>query len=169
MPDPDLRSHRRIRLVDVDGGDPLGVAPDVPAGRTGELLVDGQPVDVGADGAGGELPGPLEGGRVRRGVVVPDDETDGHLVVAVEVGVVVAADGQCHQGPARQRPVTSRPVGSTMRWAAAAGTRYWTPHWAAERTSTGRPIVRPSTCQGPWSDGVPGASSTTGGAWSLRS
>ena len=41
--------------------------------------------------------------------------------------------------------MTSRPVGSTIRWAAAAGTRYWTPHWAARRTSTGSPTVRPST------------------------
>ncbi len=32
-----------------------------------------------------------------------------------------------------------------MRWAADAGTRYWTPHWAARRTSTGRATVLPST------------------------
>src|ERR1700677_4712568 len=44
-------------------------------------------------------------------------------------------------------PVTSSPVGPTMRWAAAAGTRYWTPHWAARRTSTGRRRVRPCTVQ----------------------
>ena len=41
-----------------------------------------------------------------------------------------------------------------MRWAAAAGTRYWTPHWAARRTSTGRSMVRSWICQGPWSTGV---------------
>ena len=39
----------------------------------------------------------------RRGVVGSDDEAHGHLVVRVEVGVVVAADRQCHEGPAGQR------------------------------------------------------------------
>ena len=41
--------------------------------------------------------------------------------------------------------MTSSPVGETMRWAAAAGTRYWAPHCAARRTSTGSPTVRPIT------------------------
>ena len=57
----------RAGLVDVDGGDPLGEAPDVPTGRTGERLVDGQAVDVGADGPGGELPEPPERARRRAG------------------------------------------------------------------------------------------------------
>ena len=37
-------------------------------------------------------------------VVAPHHEADGHLVVGVEVGVVVAADRQGHQRPAGQRP-----------------------------------------------------------------
>src|SRR5665213_39911 len=51
-----------------------------------------------------------------------------------------------------------------MRWAAAAGTRYCTPHWAACRTSTGSPIVRPRTCQGPRSGVASGVASTEVGA-----
>ena len=73
-------------------------------GRAGELLVDREPVDVGADGPGGELPDPLGRRGARRGVVGPDHEADRHLVVGVEVGVVVAAHGQGHQGPAGERP-----------------------------------------------------------------
>ena len=86
-------------LVDVDRGDPLRVAPHVTTGRTGELLVDGQSVDVGADLSGGELAQPLDGSGVAWGVVGAHHEADGDLVVRVEVGVVVAAHGEGHQGP----------------------------------------------------------------------
>src|ERR1700722_6276701 len=32
-----------------------------------------------------------------------------------------------------------------MRWAASVGTRYWTPHCAARRTTTGSVTIRPIT------------------------
>src|SRR5664279_630631 len=88
-------------LVDVDFRDPFGEAPDVAPGHAGELLVHREPVDVGADGASGELLGAPAGAGPGRSVMEADHEADRHLVVRVEVGVVVPADGQRHQRPAR--------------------------------------------------------------------
>ena len=138
-------------LVDVDGGDPLREAPDVPAGRTGERLVDGQPVDVGADGPRGELP------QARRAADGPGGASWGrttkltrHLVVGVEVGVVVAADGQGHS--ARPGAVRS----PRARWGRrCAGRRRPAPGTGPPTGRPGGPRRAGRRC-GPGSARVPG-------------
>ncbi len=147
------------RLVDVDGGHPLGEAPDVPAGGAGELLVHREPVDVGADGSRRRTPGSVGRSRTElRRVVGPDHEAHRHLVVRVEVGVVVAAHGQGHQGPAgngsgdletggvhdplgglRPAPGTARPTGRPA--APRPGARRCDP---APCTSGSPPVTAPS-------------------------